>query len=186
MLGFCLLHSSSDLHIFTAFFCFIILWLERIQSKVRLIHICYSNISSRSEILSSWTVLLLKLTEVTLPRILSHSSKRAMYLIIYVHFHQIMPIRFRIKWYIFSMFTTACFHYYTNSWVDVDSVEFNSKKYSKITFFANKIYYNFIREYSNIINILNTQVRIGTLMLWVSTWYFHLAIYFFERFFFVL
>ena len=79
MLGFCLLLSSSDLHIFIPFFCFTILWLERIQSKARLIHICNSNISSRSEMLSSWIVLLLKLTEVTSPRILSHNSKRAMY-----------------------------------------------------------------------------------------------------------
>ena len=133
--------------------------LERIQSKARLIHICNSNISSRPGILSSWTVLLLKLTEVASPRILSRDSKRAKYLRNYVHFHQIMPIRFRIKWYIFSMFITACFHYNTNSWVDLDSVEFNSKKYSKITFFANKIYYNFIREYSNIINILNATLH---------------------------
>ena len=49
------------------------------ELKARLIHICNSNISSRSEILSSWIVLLLKLTEVTSPRILSHNSKRAMY-----------------------------------------------------------------------------------------------------------
>ena len=45
-----------------------------------------------------------------------------------VHFHQIVPIRFRTKWYIFSMSITACFHHKTDSWVDVTSVKFNSKK----------------------------------------------------------
>ena len=112
-----------------------------------LIHICNSNISRRPEILSSWTVLLLKLTEVTSPRILSHNSKRAKYLRIYAHFHQIMPIRFRIKWYIFSMFTTACFHYYTNSWVDVDSVEFNSQKVFEDNIFCKQ---NILQFYSGV------------------------------------
>ena len=127
MLRFCLLLSSSDLHIFITFFCFAILWLERIQSKARLIHICNSNISSRSEMLSSWIVLLLKLTEVTSPRILSHNSKRVKYI---------------------------------------------------------KIYYNCIREYPNIINILNSQVRIGTLMLWQSIFFiafFYLVIAWLQR-----
>ena len=44
------------------------------------------------------------------------------------HFHQIVPIRFRTKWYIFSMSITACFHYKTDSLVDVTPVKFNSKK----------------------------------------------------------
>ena len=36
-----------------------------------------------------------------------------------VYFHSIEPVRLRIKWYIFCMFITACFHYNTDSWVDV-------------------------------------------------------------------
>ena len=45
-----------------------------------------------------------------------------------VYFHEIVPIRFRIKRYIFSMSITACFHYDTDFWFDVTSVNFNSKK----------------------------------------------------------
>ena len=42
-----------------------------------------------------------------------------------VYFHQIVPIRFKIKWYIFSMSKTACIHCNTDSWFDVTSVNFN-------------------------------------------------------------
>ena len=80
------------------------------------------NIFCRSKILSSWIFVLLKSTEVT------SMYKWAMNLRISVYFHQIVPIRFRIKWYIFSMSITACFHYNTDSWVDVTSVTFKSKK----------------------------------------------------------
>ena len=54
--------------------------------------------------------------------------KRVMYLRISVYFHQIVPIWFRLEGYNFSMSITACFHYNTYSWVDVTSVNFNSKK----------------------------------------------------------
>ena len=53
--------------------------------------------------------------------------KRAMNLRISVHFHQMVTIRLRIKWYIFSMWKTECFHYNTDSWVDVTSITFKSK-----------------------------------------------------------
>ena len=52
-----------------------------------------------------------------------------------VYFHQIVPIRFRLEGYIFSMSITACFHYNTDSWVDVISVNFNSKKVNEDEFF---------------------------------------------------
>ena len=52
----------------------------------------------------------------------------AMNLRISVYFHQIVPIRSRIKWYIFSMSITACFHHNTDSLVDVTYVTFKSKK----------------------------------------------------------
>ena len=42
-----------------------------------------------------------------------------------VYFHQIVPIRFQIKWYIFSMSITSCIHCNTDSWFDVTSVNFN-------------------------------------------------------------
>ena len=45
-----------------------------------------------------------------------------------VYFHQIVPIRFQIKWYIFSMSITACIHSNTDSWFDVTSVNFNNQK----------------------------------------------------------
>ena len=43
----------------------------------------------------------------------------------------------------FSMCITACFPYNTDSCVEVTSVNFDSKKSTKITFSADKIYYNF-------------------------------------------
>ena len=60
------------------------------------------------------------------------------------------------------MSITACFHYNTDSWVDVTSFNFNSKKSTKITFSADKIYYkfsadkiyyNFSQEYPKITNM---------------------------------
>ena len=62
------------------------------------------------------------------------------------------------------MSITACFHYNTDSWVDVTSVNFNSEKVHEDKIFGRqeyKIYYNFSQEYSNITNI--PKVRIGTL-----------------------
>ena len=53
--------------------------------------------------------------------------KRAMDLRISVYFHQIVPIRFRLEGYIFSMSITVCFHYNTDSWFNVTSFNFNSK-----------------------------------------------------------
>ena len=44
-----------------------------------------------------------------------------------VYFHQIVPIWFKIKWYIYSMSITACIHCNTDSWFDVTSVNFNSQ-----------------------------------------------------------
>ena len=43
-------------------------------------------------------------------------------------FHQIVPIRFKIKWYMFSMSITTYIHCNTDSWFDVTSVNFNSPK----------------------------------------------------------
>ena len=54
--------------------------------------------------------------------------KHTINLSISVQFRQIVPIRFRNKWYIFSISITACFHNNTDFWVDVTSVNFNSKK----------------------------------------------------------
>ena len=93
----------------------------------------YCNISCRLKILSSWNFWLLNSTEMTstqesvslLQDVLMY--KQAMNLRISVYFHQIVPIRFRIKWYIFSMSKIACFHYNTDSWVDVTSITFKSK-----------------------------------------------------------
>ena len=48
-----------------------------------------------------------------------------------VYFHQIVPIWFRLEVYIFSLSITTCFHYNTHSWVNVTSVNFNSKKVHK-------------------------------------------------------
>ena len=45
-----------------------------------------------------------------------------------VYFHQIVPIWFTIKWYMFIMCITACIHSTTDSWLDVTSVNFNSQK----------------------------------------------------------
>ena len=39
-----------------------------------------------------------------------------------------VPIRFSVKWYIFSMSITECIHCNTYSWSDVTSVNFNSQK----------------------------------------------------------
>ena len=48
------------------------------------------------------------------PRNLSHNCRE------FWIFKRVMdPIRFKTKWYIFSMSITACFHYKTDSWVDV-------------------------------------------------------------------
>ena len=48
--------------------------------------------------------------------------------------------------------------YETDSWVDVTSVEFNSKKIkikrsTKIKFSTDNIYYNFSQEYPNVSNM---------------------------------
>ena len=71
--------------------------------------------------------------------------KQLMDLRISVYFHQIVLIRFRIKWYIFSLPITACFHYDTDSCIDVSST-ITAKKSRKITFSADKIHYNFIQR----------------------------------------
>ena len=39
-----------------------------------------------------------------------------------VYSHQIVPIRFKIKWYVFSTSITAKIHRNTDSWFDVTSV----------------------------------------------------------------
>ena len=63
-----------------------------------------------------------------------------------VHFHQIVPIRFITKWYIFSMSITACFHYKTDFWVDVTSVKFNSKKIHEDENFGRQDMLQFLSE----------------------------------------
>ena len=60
-----------------------------------------------------------------------------------VYFHSIEPVRLRIKWYIFCMFITACFHYNTDSWVDVSKK--SQQKKSKIQFSADKIYFSSLK-----------------------------------------
>ena len=72
----------------------------------------------------------------------------AMNLRISVYFHQIVPIRSRIKWYIFSMSITACFHYNTDSWVDVTSVTFKSKKVHEDKIFGRQDILQFFSEVS--------------------------------------
>ena len=49
----------------------------------------------------------------------------------------------------------------TNSWDDVTSVNFNSKKSTKIKFSAGKIYYDFFHKYRKITNMSN--FRIGSI-----------------------
>ena len=102
------------------------------------------------KILSSWTFLLLNLTE-TLQGVLMY--KRAMDLRISVYFHQIVPIRFRIKRYIFSISITECFNYNTDSCVDVASVNFNSKKVHEDKIFGRQDILHFSQKYSKIINM---------------------------------
>ena len=71
-----------------------------------------------------------------------------------VYFHQIVPIRFKIKWYIFSMFITACIHCNTESWFDVTSDHFNSQKVHEYKIFERQDILQLISaEGSNIINI---------------------------------
>ena len=66
-----------------------------------------------------------------------------------VYFQQIVPIRFGLEGYIFSMSITACFHYNTDSWVDVTCVNFNSKKIHEVEVFD----YNFSQTYPKITNL---------------------------------
>ena len=68
--------------------------------------------------------------------------KRAMDLRISVYFHQIVPIRFRIK------YITTCFHYNTDSWVDVTSVYFKSKKVHEDKIFDRQDILQFFSEVS--------------------------------------
>ena len=66
-----------------------------------------------------------------------------------VYFHQIVPIRFRLEGYIFSMSITACFHYNTDScWVDVTSVNFNSKKVHEDDVFGRQDILQFLSDVS--------------------------------------
>ena len=74
-----------------------------------------------------------------------------------VYFHQIVPIRSRIKWYIFSMSITACFHYNTDSWVDVTSVIFKSKKVHEDKIFDRLDLLQFFSEVSKDYKYLNSQ-----------------------------
>ena len=55
------------------------------------------------------------------------------------YFDQIVPIRFKIKCYIFNMSITACIHCNTDSWFDVLSVNFNGKKFHEDKLFERKI-----------------------------------------------
>ena len=57
-------------------------------------------------------------------------------------------IRFRIKRYIFSMSIIACFHYKTDSWVDVTPVTFNSKKVHEDKIFDRQDILQFFSEVS--------------------------------------
>ena len=63
--------------------------------------------------------------------------------------------RFRMKWDIFSISITVCFHYITDSWLTSLSLILTAKTSTKITFLADKIYYNFSQEYSKITNMWN-------------------------------
>ena len=63
--------------------------------------------------------------------------------------------RFRMKWDIFSISITVCFHYITDSWLTSLSLILTAKKSTKITFLADKIYYNVSQEYSKITNMWN-------------------------------
>ena len=77
-------------------------------------------------------------------------------------FHQIVPIRFRLEGYIFSMSITACFHYNTDSWVDVTSVNFNSEKVHEDDVFGRQDIFS--QTYPKITNMENPHgPDIGTL-----------------------
>ena len=87
-----------------------------------------------------------------------------MVLRISVYFHQIVPIRFRLEGYIFGMSTTVCFHYNTDSWVDVTSVNFNSKKVHEDEVFDRQDILQFFSDVSKDYKYVKSpQAWIGTL-----------------------
>ena len=65
-----------------------------------------------------------------------------------VYFHQIVPIRFKIKWYIFSMSITAFIHSNTDSWFDFTSVNFNSQKVDEDKIFERQDILQFLSQCS--------------------------------------
>ena len=69
-------------------------------------------------------------------------------LIVSVNFQQIVPIRFKIKWYIFSMSITACIHGNTYSWFDLTFVNFNIKKVQEDNVFERQDILQFLSQCS--------------------------------------
>ena len=62
------------------------------------------------------------------------------------YFHQIVPIRFKIKWYIFSMSIIACIHCNTDSRFDVTFVNFNSQNVHKDKIFERQDILQFLSQ----------------------------------------
>ena len=104
------------------------------------------NIFCWSKILSSWIFLLLKSTEVTSPRNLFRNYRVwVMNPRISVYFHQIVPVRLRIKWYIFSMSILRVFTTTQIPGLTSLPLSLRAKKSTKIKCSTDKIYYNFIK-----------------------------------------
>ena len=83
----------------------------------------------------------------------------------FFYFHQIVPIRFKIKWYIFSMSITVCIQGNTDSWFDVTSVNFNSQKVHEDNIFEQQNILQFLSQGSKYYKYVKSQTMIWALLI---------------------
>ena len=94
----------------------------------------------------------------------------AMNLRISVYFHQIVPIRSRIKWYIFSMSITACFHHNTDSLVTSLTLPLRAKKSTKIKCSTTRYITMFVGSIQRLQICKISKHELGTLRILKDPW----------------